>query len=355
MRRIAEVLAMICLLLLVSCERRPLVDISNTHYVRVYVDEGLLNVTKGFYDEDNERPEYYSPEILRVILADPQTGAVKEERFFRNKGEDEEGTYFEGYVVAAPGKYHLLAYNFDTQSLTTSDINNCHQISANSIEIAQYLKRKIPSRAKQNQENLKGEGGVEKIVYGPDHLFSAHCEEVNVYYQDEIDTLRTAEGKHFRAESIVKSYYLQVKVQGMKFVSSSVGVLTGMAGSAAINGSGMNENDPATLYFDMIPGKQDAENEDVSVIYTTFSTFGKLPESDNELEITFDFLTHYGEPYSETLNITDLFRSKDAIEHQWLLIDHTIAVPEPPPIQGGGGGLTPGVGDYEDVETDIFI
>lgn len=31
--------------------------------------------------------------VLRVILADPQTGAVKEERFFRNKGEDDEGTY----------------------------------------------------------------------------------------------------------------------------------------------------------------------------------------------------------------------------------------------------------------------
>ena len=31
-----------------GCVRRPLVDIENTHYVRVYLDEQLLNVTTGF-------------------------------------------------------------------------------------------------------------------------------------------------------------------------------------------------------------------------------------------------------------------------------------------------------------------
>lgn len=43
-------------LLTVRCERRPLVDAGNTHYVRVYLDEELKNVTTGFYDPTLENP-----------------------------------------------------------------------------------------------------------------------------------------------------------------------------------------------------------------------------------------------------------------------------------------------------------
>ena len=71
--------------------------------------------------------------------------------------------------------------------------------------------------------------------------------------------------------------------------------------------------------------------------------------------MTFDFMTTYGKPYSETIDITPVFSTPEAREKQWLLLDHTIKIPEPPPSEGSGGGMNPSVGEFEEVETDIII
>ena len=85
MRRLSNILSAVitlCVILLAaSCEKRPLLEVSNTHYIKVYVNEELLNVTTGFYNENYARPEYKSPTVLRVILTDPETGNVKAERY----------------------------------------------------------------------------------------------------------------------------------------------------------------------------------------------------------------------------------------------------------------------------------
>lgn len=365
MRRLTSIFcaafAFCVLLLTTSCERRPLLDMSNTHYVRVYVDEELLNVTKGFYNEDYARPEYDSPDVLRVVLADPQTGVAKAERFLRDMGKDEKGTYYEGYIIADPGRYKLMAYNFDTESTLVGNANNHNDAKAYTNEIASHLKTKIPSRAPKQASNSAQTKSTEKIVYDPDHLFAASCGEVYVPYAEEIDTLQTPEGEHFKASSLVKSYYLQVKVKGIRYATSSVGLMTGLAGSAWLNGAGMDKEDPVTVYFEMMPGESSAAGvmrtggNDVATIYTTFSTFGKLPDAENELEITFDFLTTYGKPYSETIDVTELFSTPEAVEHQWLLVDHVIEIPEPPEGETAGGGFTPSVDEWGDVETDIII
>lgn len=80
MRRILNILLLATVLLAASCERRPLMELSNTHYVRVYVDETIKNVTTGFYNEDYVKPLYKSPDIMRIMLADPQTGQIRAER-----------------------------------------------------------------------------------------------------------------------------------------------------------------------------------------------------------------------------------------------------------------------------------
>ena len=40
-----------CLAFITSCEHRELTDPTDIHYVRVYLDEQIKNVTYGFYDE----------------------------------------------------------------------------------------------------------------------------------------------------------------------------------------------------------------------------------------------------------------------------------------------------------------
>lgn len=358
----ALLLILTVLLLTTSCERRELVAPSNTHYVRVYINEELPNVTTGFYNTEHARPEYKAPVVLRLILADPITGVAQAERFLRDRGHDHRGTYYEGYIVADPGTYTLMAYNFDTETTQVVGYTNHQEACAYTNEIATHLYTRIPSRTATKAEGDTPTGERERIVYEPDHLFTANCGEVTIAHSEAIDTLCPAEGGHFMAESIVKSYYLQIRVEGMEYATSSVGLLTGMSGSSWVNGSGMKLDDNVTVYFEMQPGENAASGmkrsnatTSAATIYTTFSTFGKLPDAENELEITFDFLTTYGKPYSEAIDITPYFATPEAINNQWLIINHTIKIPEPPPGPSGGGGFNPGVSDWTDVNTDIQI
>lgn len=363
MRRVLHILAvLVALALSVSCERRPLMELSNTHYVRVYVDEDIKNVTTGFYNDAHNRPDYKSPDVLRVSLSDPETGTVKAERFLRDKGEDEKGTYYEGYVIAEPGEYRLFAYNFDTESVVISDASNHSQAKAYTNEIASHLMTRIPSRASKSDQQSAETKAPESIVYDPDHLFLANCGDLLVPYVEDVDTLKTRDGEHFSAKTVVTSYYLQVKVKGMQYVSSSVALLTGMSGSVWLSDGSMDKEHEVTVYFEMAAGGENSASgisskasSDEVLIYTTFNTFGKLPDAANNLEITFDFLTVYGKPYSATFDITDEFYTPEAIEHHWLLLDQTIEIPEPPEGGDSGGGFTPSVDDWSDVETDIVM
>lgn len=355
MRRAIYILFMIATLLWCGCERRPLEEMSNTHYMRVYIDENIPNVTTGLYNANYKRPRYTQPEVLRVILTDLTTGEAVAERFLRQRGEDERGTYYEGWVIVDPGRYGVIAYNFDTETTIVNDSYHYHDAKATTNEIAYYLRDKIISRANADV------AANERIVYDPDHLFSASCGEIYIPFVNHIDTITTLDGDYLTAHTLVKTYYMQVRVQGIQYATSSVGLLTGMSGSSWLSTRAMDAEDNVTLYFEMQPGISTptgivrGENEDVMTIYTSFNTFGKLPNEQNKLEITFDFLTTYGVPYSETLDITELFYTPEGRDNQWLLIDHVIRIPDPPPPTEGGGGFAPSVDEWEDVHTDIII
>jgi hypothetical protein len=103
----------------------------------------------------------------------------------------------------------------------------------------------------------------------------------------------------------------------------------------------------------MNPGK---DKNGYDVMYTTFSTFGRTPDADVELTIAFDFLTTHGGAHSETVDISDSFKTRDAEDFNWLLINDTIELPEPEENPNNSGGLfQPSVGEWEDVESDIII
>ena len=78
----------IFMLMLTACEHRPLEDPNTGHYLRIYLDEEIKNVTCGFYDESLKHPEYKRPYVIRVVLADPASGRVVSERYFQHQGEE---------------------------------------------------------------------------------------------------------------------------------------------------------------------------------------------------------------------------------------------------------------------------
>lgn len=338
----------------VGCEFRPLVDPGNTHYVRVYLDEHIKNTTEGFYNPERERPTYNRPSVMKVTLGDRSSGAVVAERYLRGQGDDDRGHYYDGYVICDPGEWSLLSWNFGTSSTQVSDPADQRRAKAFTNKISSYLMSSLPSRLNKKKDvtpKADDPVGQEKIVYEPDHLFVAGCENVSIPYSDVIDTLRTPEGDYFTAGTIVESWYIQINVKGMKYVSSAVALITGLSGSKTLFTSKIDPNDPVTDFFEMVTSAR-PDDDDTGIIYATFHTFGKIPETENTLEVTFDFMTNYGKAVSATIDITDEFKKELALKHQWIILDKVIEIPKPP---SGTGGFAPGVNDWNDINTDLII
>lgn len=353
MRKIMHILlTLLMVVILDACNFRPLTDYNNTHYVRVYIDEEIDNTTKGFYRDDIIKPQYKRPEVMKVVLAEEASGRVVAEKYLRNQGDDEKVHYYDGYIICSPGEWNLMAYNFDTQSTQISDPSNIRQAKAFTNNIASHLYSSLFSRfnAKGDDDKFKDE----RIVYEPDHLFVVESESVKVGYSGQIDTLRTQNGQYFTAGTIVEAWYIQVNIKGLNNLSSAVSLLNGLSGSKQLINSQIDKNDPITLYFEMAPGLKTKNDPNEGILYSTFYTFGNIPDKDNDLNITFDLMTNYGKPMSATLDITEEFSKPLAVDHHWIILDKTLVIPDKP--KGSeGGGFAPGVDDWGDVNTDLII
>lgn len=353
-------------ILAVACEFRPLEDPSNVSYIRVYVGEQDLNVTTGYYNPDFIHPDFRRPEVVRVALFDPETGRMVAERYLRTQGEDEKGIYFEGYLVVAPGTYNLVAYNFGTESTIVDEEDNCYDIAATTHEIAPSIVSKLKSAIRNmgagdnGNATRAGTKSDDKIRYDADPLFVAGSEGITIPPHYGIDTLRSKTGNPwFNAETLVKAYFLQIGVTNAQYIASSSCLLSGMAASTHMLEPDFEQSLETTLYFPMTPGSYPDGYKpgvkDYHCIYSTFGTFGRLPGAENLLKASFEFTTTYGLQVDTTFNIALEFLKEDAIEHQWLLLDFEIEIPEPPPGGDDSGGLKPNVDDWEHVDSDIGI
>lgn len=362
-------------LLFPSCEHRPLEDPSAMHYVRVYLDEYIRNVHFGFYDESKPKPDYKAPTVLRVTLCDPETGRVVSERYISGNGSDERGNYIDGYIAAEPGSYNLLAYSFDTQSTHVRNDRDYFGMQVYTNPISDQLYSRLTSvRTKADTTAVSGtpegseaeEPGLEDIIdwnilYEPDHFFVETFEQVTVADNFHLDTLYNSSGEHFRAHSVVQTFYIQVNVKNIEYVKSAVSLLTGMAGATQMHDRSMVEQPSSSVYFNMHPGTRKArageadatEGELVAVAYATFNTFGKLRNTDGYIAVTFEFNTTYGTTQTETIKLTEMFETPQVKEQQWIIIDKTIEIQKPD--DATSGGLTPGVGKWENIEGSITI
>ena len=358
----------------VGCDFRDLRDPGNVSYVRVYIDEHILNVTEGFYDEHVyedilgqdpgsyvsgiAHPPYSRPDILRIGIFDHETGNLVTERYLRNQGDDERGHFYDGYVIINPGVYDLIAYNFGTESTVIGDEYNGFSLNAHTNEISAAMASKFKSRAGSDDETK----ATESIRYDADNLFVTGAQGLKVTHHEAVDTLRTSTGEwYFRAENVVKTYYLQIGIINAQYIASSVALLSGMsAGIRLLDGNNTTQGE-STLYFGLSNGRYPAGYypgvDDYRMIYATFGTFGEMPFVDYNLKVSFEFITTYGEAYEETIDITREFQKEDAIERGWLILDYVINIPPPPDGPGGktDGGMTPSVDEWGDVHSEFEI
>ena len=342
---------MLALLVYAGCEHRPLEDMigGENLFLRVYIDENIRNVTYGFYDEAKDKPEYSSPEILRVVMCDENDGKVITERYIRDCGRDSLGYYIQGRINAPNGRYNMLAYNFDTKEIYIRNEKSYPLMTAYTEPL---------SESEANRFFASRGDDATNICRQPDHLFVAKVEGVEIdkpIYYEAPDTIKNNTGTYPVAETIVKTYYLQFNIKGVEHVRSAVALISGMAGSKNMHSNEMVKDDVASIFFSLNNGKDKARTSDeIAVAYASFNTFGKLPHTEGYLDVTFEFKTIYNTVQTETFRITDIFETEMAKENQWIIIDKVVEI-VPPEDAETSGGMSPGVNDWEQIEGSITI
>lgn len=315
-----------------GCERRPLEDLANYTNIEVAVDiEAIANVTCDVYNSKIPIP-VIEPQAMHVLFFEQNSNHVAAETFINDITQDQNGLrIIKGNIAIMPGNYRMLVYDFGTESTIVEEYYTWEKCRAYTSEVSSSLK-----------SSFKTKVPIEYLVYEPDHLVVASNANESIPYTDDVYTIEAS------AKSVVESYYLQIKVEGLEYVSSARAILSGMVSA---NHIALNEKvtDPdATIFFSL----HKSDDKGVPVVCNVFNTFGRIDNSTNEMEVTFDIKTNDGRVIQRTFDISDLFLSEDCIKHHWLLIDETIVI-EPP--KNAGGGFNPEVDDWEEEHREIEL
>lgn len=328
-----SVLLLLLAIVAAGCRRRPLEDPDYRTAVRVKVNvAGIPNVTSDIYN-DKIPVQKIEPSAMHVLFFGECEDVVAAEDFITDVSFDEDGNRIvSGEVMLAPGSYRMLIYDFGTEETLIRNYYNWDR--------AEAYTDPVPS-ALQNRYTTKGETAP-NILTQPEHLVVARNACETVPYHNGVYTICT------EATSVVESWYIQVKVDGLEYVSSAQAILSGMV-SANLIATNTRVNDPeATIWFNL----QKSDDKGQDVICAVFNTFGRIPESDNNFEVTFDLAVKGGTNVRKTFNISNLFLTENAVKHHWLLLEDTIKV-EPP--KNAGGAFDPKVDDWDEEHQDIDI
>ncbi len=315
-----------------SCQRRPLEDPDYNTRVKVQINtRAIMNVTCDIYNDKIPVPEIQM-DVMHIIFLQENSDDIACETYITNSEVDESGQkVFYGDISIVPGTYRLYAYNFGTEATLIRDTYVWNNVEAYALSVPERISSAYATKVPTGD-----------FTYSPDHLIVARSPQETIPYHSGIYTVNT------EAKSVVESYYLQIKVDGLEYVNSASAVLSGMS-SANYIARGERVDDPqSTIYFTM----QKSDDDGTPVICAIFNTFGRPESSANDLEVTFDLQTKSGK-VQRTFNISDLFLSENCIKHHWLLLDETIHID--PPTPGGGGGFEPGVVDWETENHEIVL
>lgn len=321
---------------LCGCELRPLEEAPEGVNINIKVNvKAVANVTTHVYNDKIAVPEIY-PDAMHVLFYEKDGDRLLSESFITNKQMSSEGECtMTGYVDVLPGEYKMVVYSFGAYYTSVSDYNNWSQISARALEVSEVLGNRYKSTMAQARQ-------VSPVVtYIPDHIVVARSEEEII--PDHLDSYTI----HAEASTVVDTYYLQVKVDGLSYVSSARAYLSGMA-----SGNIISKNEPiavpeSVLYFKMAKSEDNGE----PVICALFNTFGRLEDTPNNLSITFDMVTVDGRSESRTFDITDLFQTELCQKYHWLLLEEKIKI-EPPVSEDG---FAPGVSEWEEDKHNIHL
>ena len=323
-----------------GCHRRPLYDMDDLLRIKVTIDlDTVSNVMTNIYNENVTKPNT-NTDKLRVFLYDHDRNTTLAQTFLDDKSWDEAGhQVLSGYMHISYGTFDFLIYNFDTP-------NNLYKNENSESSIEAYT-----SEMTRTPEDLT-------VSYQPDHLMVAREQGFRVSPHTETPTLETT------AHTCINTYYIQIHVEGMRYVTGCSATISGLysgnkfgcdSGRAGILGERIDE--PSTcVYFTMEKGSDpNLAGENKDVLCALFNTFGKIEDVTSNLYVTFKAVDTEGNQLQKTVNLDVVFRSEDAIERHWLLLDETWTIEDPVPHSVVGGGFQPVVDDWDEQHGEIAL
>ena len=330
-RYIHILLAALVLLASASCHRRPLEDPSEVVRIRIDVNvRAVTNVNTNIRNsvhvygttaslwEDKIKQLY--PELMRVLVYDPDTDKLLAQSFIANTEINEKGeTVFTGNLGISHGNYNFLVYNFDTPTTQVTAENTESEILAFTSEISPAMRTKVLGT---KADDIEDEYAGISIRYEPEHL--------------------------------------QVRVRGLQFASTATAVISGLSPS---NHIGFNERtvDPsAAVVFEMKKGYDDElDGDNKNILCAVFNTFGKIKQTTSDLFVTFNVYDTAGNLLQYRANLDSVFDSELARKYHWLIIDDdllVIDIPDPGQNQqSGNGGFQPRVDEWAEEIGEIVL
>ena len=347
-------LVLVAALAIAGCHRRPLEEASNLVRIRVDVNvKAIINVANRLRYRNNprideitqEKEDQMNTDMMRVLVYYPDSKKLYTQNFISAKTIDENGDQIlSGTLGISFGNFDFLVYNFDTPTTQVKDEND-------ETEILAYT-NPLPASQRASVLGTKaGEFDGISINYEPEHLMVARLDNYRVSPHDTVIVIKT------EARSIIDTYYIQIHVEGMQYATTkATAVITGLSPSNAF-GLNLRTDDPsAAVCFDL---KQSTDvtiaGDNKDVMCAVFNTFGKIDHVSSDLRVTFNVVDTGGNLQQKDVNLDEVFRTKEAIENHWLLIDETWVIEKPDVKPTGGGGFQPEVQDWDTVEGNITL
>lgn len=315
------------LLMLTGCSHRELLDDYPVSGVEISidwdgVDEGLL-------------------EGVRVIFYPKDGEGKKVDRYLSIRG---------GEMKVPPGRYSVVAYNYNTEVVRIQGEESYETIEAYTGHCAGL-----------------GIAGTEKMVWSPDSLYVLNIDELRIQKSEEVLHL------DWKLESVVKQYSFAVEVKGLEYVTSVAGCAVGLSDGYYLGkGCGVSHSQPIYIEVKKEGGK----------VMGRFTAFGqvkealtRMPKAEGEntrakgnVKLILSFVRTDNTVQEETIDVTEIIGTlEDAgtgedgkqepppeIE---LPPDDKIEVekPETPPNPDGGGGGFDGEVDEWGPEDEVEL
>lgn len=342
-KQLTAVITLLTAIVLTSCELRPLVDISNKLRIEVTIDtDDVSNVTSDIYNPRLERPSV-TTDMVRCLFYDSKTGELVAQHFISEKSINEKGQeVISGTVDIIPGEYDLVCYNFDMPNTLIKDENRFYGITAWTNEVSTAIDKNF-----RDLENPVP-GGT-PINYDPDHLMVSRDPGLVIIPHADTQLIQTT------ATTCIDTYYFQIGIKGGKNVSSVSAVIDGMSSGNQFAQDIRLEESSCGVFFDLVNDIDEKKPEgSQDVLCGLFSTFGKIEDISSTARIIFTLTTMDGTIYEKSVSLEDVFKTEDAIERHWLLLDDEIVIPDPPE-PSHGGGFDPKVEEWQEEEGTIVL